>query len=119
MAIYTRTPEQNARTVWGRHFPAFTEYESRLYTSERLERAVGRVPELKLEGIREFRHERSESVESLLKRAFHKHYSTFSLYPEDEFKNALEIFAGRLARISKQDIIEHTAENTLVLARKI
>jgi len=119
LAIYTRTPAQNARTVWGQHFPAFTGYETRLYTRERLERAVGRVPELKLEDIREFRHERSESVEFLQKRAFHKHYSTFALYSAEEFNSALEIFAGRLAKISKQDIIEHTAENTLVLALKI
>ncbi len=119
LAIYTRTPAQNARTVWGQHFPAFTEYENRLYQRERLEMAIRRVPELKLEHIREFRQVRSESIESLLKRAFHKHYSTFALYPEEEFKNALEIFAVRLSRITKRDIIEHTAENTLVLARRI
>jgi ubiquinone/menaquinone biosynthesis C-methylase UbiE len=26
--IYTRTPQQNARTIWGRYFPGFTERES-------------------------------------------------------------------------------------------
>ena len=25
--IYTRTPQQNARTIWGRYFPGFTEHE--------------------------------------------------------------------------------------------
>lgn len=119
LAVYTRTSAQNARILWGQHFPAFTEYENRLYTRERLERAVGKVPELKLEYIREFRYERSESVEFLLKRTFHKHYSTFSLYPAEEFNSAREIFAERLARLSTRGIIEHTVENTLVLARKI
>ncbi len=119
LAIYTRTPAQNARTVWGQHFPAFSEHETRLYTRERLERAVGRVPELKLEHVREFRHERSESVESLQKRAFHKHYSTFALYPAKEFKSSLETFTKRLSKLSNGDMVEHTAENTLVLARKI
>lgn len=31
--IYTRTPEQNERTIWGRLFPGFVERERRLYTS--------------------------------------------------------------------------------------
>ena len=26
--IYTRTPQQNARTIWGRYFPGFTEHET-------------------------------------------------------------------------------------------
>jgi SAM-dependent methyltransferase len=28
--IYTRTSQQNARTIWGRYFPGFTEHERRL-----------------------------------------------------------------------------------------
>jgi SAM-dependent methyltransferase len=28
--IYTRTPQQNARTIWDRYFPGFTEHEQRL-----------------------------------------------------------------------------------------
>ena len=30
--IYTRTPQQNGRTIWGRYFPGFTEHEQRLYS---------------------------------------------------------------------------------------
>ena len=30
--IYTRTPQQNARTIWGRYFPGFTEHEQRLHS---------------------------------------------------------------------------------------
>jgi malonyl-CoA O-methyltransferase len=30
--IYTRTPRQNARTIWGRYFPGFTEREQRLHS---------------------------------------------------------------------------------------
>ena len=30
--IYTRTPQQNARTIWGQYFPGFTEHEQRLHT---------------------------------------------------------------------------------------
>ena len=32
LCIYTRTPEQNARTIWGRHFPGFIEREQRLHS---------------------------------------------------------------------------------------
>src|SRR5262245_36872649 len=30
--VYTRTPEQNARTIWGSYFPGFVEHERRLHT---------------------------------------------------------------------------------------
>ena len=30
--IYTRTPQQNGRTIWGRYFPGFTEHEQRLHS---------------------------------------------------------------------------------------
>ena len=30
--IYTRTPQQNARTIWGRYFPGFTGHEQRLHS---------------------------------------------------------------------------------------
>jgi ubiquinone/menaquinone biosynthesis C-methylase UbiE len=42
--IYTRTPEQNARTVWGRYFPGFTEREQRLHSEAALREAVCRTP---------------------------------------------------------------------------
>lgn len=119
LAIYTRTPEQNARTVWGQHFPGFTEHEVRLYQCKRLEEAINRVSELQLEGMQEFKYTRVESLDSLLKRAYHRHYSTFALYSPEGFRCALETFAKRLTGLSKGSIIEHTAENTLVLARRV
>jgi ubiquinone/menaquinone biosynthesis C-methylase UbiE len=119
LSIYTRTPEQNARTVWGQHFPGFIERETRLYQYARLEEAISSVSELRLEGIQEFRRVRVESLESLLERARHFHYSTFALYPANEFNQALEGFAERLNALSNEGTIEHTAENTLVLARRI
>ena len=30
--VYTRTPQQNARTIWGRYFPGFTDQERRLHS---------------------------------------------------------------------------------------
>jgi ubiquinone/menaquinone biosynthesis C-methylase UbiE len=119
LSIYTRTPEQNARTVWGQHFPGFAERETRLYQCERIEEAIGRVSELQLEGMQEFKHVRVEAVESLLNRARHFHYSTFTLYAADEFRLALEIFAKRMADISMKGKIKHNARNTMVFVRRI
>lgn len=119
LCIYTRTPEQNARTVWGEHFPRFTERETRLYLYEHLEQAIDRVLELQLESIQEFKHERVESLKSLLNRVRNLHYSTFALYPAYEFKSALKTFARRLSELSKEGKVEHTARNTMVLVRRI
>jgi len=118
LSIYTRTPEQNARTVWGEHFPGFAERETRLYPSERLEEAIGSVSELRSKGIREFTYVRKEPPDSLLNRARHFHYSTFALYSKNEFKRAVAKFARRLSKLSVRGLVEHTAANTLVLVRK-
>jgi len=117
LAIYTRTPEQNARNIWGRYFPGFTHYEARLFPRERLEQAVLAAEALMLEEIQEFAYNRVESIASLLGRACRFHYSTFALYPPEEYQRSLAIFAERLAALGNGPI-EHSAENTLVLARR-
>jgi len=119
LSIYTRTPEQNKQTIWGQHFPGFTERETRLYQRERLEEAIDKVPELQLEGMIEFKHVRVEAVESLFNRARNFHYSTFRLYPAVEFRLALETFAKRLTELSSNGKIEHTSRNTMVFVRRI
>jgi ubiquinone/menaquinone biosynthesis C-methylase UbiE len=118
LSIYTRTLEQNERTVWGEHFPEFTDRETRLCRDGDLEEVIDGVSELELEAVKAFKHDRAESPESLLNRARNFHYSTFALYPPDEFMRALAAFANRLNDISSNGIIEHTAENILVLARR-
>jgi ubiquinone/menaquinone biosynthesis C-methylase UbiE len=118
LAIYTRTLDQNQRTVWGQHFPGFTEQETRLYSCERLKQSVDDAAGLKMEGIHEFKHKRVESVESLLNRARALHYSTFALYARNEFVRALDTFAQRLSRLCQGGLIEHAAENILILARR-
>jgi len=119
LAIYTRTPEQNARTIWGKHFPGFTEHETRLYSHGRLERAIDVGAGLCLEDIKEFKNKRADSIESLRHRACNFHYSTFVLYPEQEFSDAIEVFSERLSHLTEDGMIHHTAENTLVVARRV
>ena len=40
LVVYTRTPEQNRRTIWGHHFPEFATRETRLYRVEDLRSAL-------------------------------------------------------------------------------
>ena len=119
LSIYTRTPEQNAHTIWGKHFPGFAKRETRLYERERLEKAIGKVSELGLEGVQEFKHVRVELLETLLNRACNFHYSTFAFYQADEFRSAFKIFKDRLSDLSKEGKIKHSAKNTMLLVRRI
>lgn len=109
--IYTRTPQQNARSIWGRLFPGFAERETRLLSEESLRLAIDCVPGLNLESMREFQYRRSDHRDHLLQQAREAHYSTFRLYPNDEFERALSTFSERL---SDEDALEWTDENLLV-----
>src|SRR3989442_8334410 len=42
LILYTRTPEQNRETIWGKLFPDFAAREGRLYTAAALRRAPQR-----------------------------------------------------------------------------
>src|SRR6266849_5176126 len=78
--IYTRTPQQNARTIWGRYFPGFTEHEQRL---------------------------RSSTAERLRAQAEGRHYSTFSLYTTEEFRASIATFITRLPSPEVSWVDEH------------
>ena len=52
--MYTRTPQQNARTIWGQYFPGFTEHEQRLHSEAAFRDAVRRTG-----GLRSSRHKPS------------------------------------------------------------
>lgn len=119
LAIYTRTPEQNTRTIWGRYFPRFTDYERRLHSRTRLEESIHRASELALIEVQNLSFRRTESIDDLIGRTRDHHYSTFALYPDDEFAESLQVFKDRLAEESDADgMIVHSPENTLVLARR-
>jgi SAM-dependent methyltransferase len=94
--IYTRTPQQNARTIWGRYFPGFTEHEQRLHSQAALRDAVRRTGGLKVVATQAFRHPRSSTAGRLRAQAEGRHYSTFSLYPPDELRASIATFLARL-----------------------
>jgi ubiquinone/menaquinone biosynthesis C-methylase UbiE len=105
--IYTRTPQQNARTIWGRYFPGFTEHEQRLRSEAAFRDAVRRTDGLKVVATQTFRHPRSSTVERLRAQAEGRHYSTFSLYTHDELRASIATFLARLPGPKASWVDEH------------
>ena len=94
--IYTRTPQQNARTIWGRFFPGFTEHEQRLHSKAALREAIGVTGGLHLAAIQTFKRPRSSTAERLRAQAEGRHYATFSLYTPQELRASIATFLARL-----------------------
>src|SRR6266516_6973590 len=94
--IYTRTPQQNARTIWGRYFPGFTEHEQRLHSQAALRDAVRRTDGLTMVAAQTFQHPRTSTAERLGAQAQGRHYSTFSFYTPQELRAATATFLARL-----------------------
>lgn len=113
--IYTRTPEQNTRTIWGRHFPGFAERETRLLPVARYQEMIGRHPALRLHGLQVFSHPRASTPEDLSTQVTLSHYSTFSFYEPTELEASLEQFLQRL----RSPVVRWADENLLVTVRRI
>jgi SAM-dependent methyltransferase len=94
--IYTRTPQQNARTIWGRYFPGFTEHEQRLHSQAAIRDAVRRTDGLTMVAAQTFQHPRTSTAERLGAQAQGRHYSTFSFYTPQELRAAIATFLARL-----------------------
>jgi SAM-dependent methyltransferase len=105
--VYTRTPEQNATTIWGRWFPGFTTHEQRLHSEATLRDAVVRTRRLQLVDIQSFSHSRSSTPERLRAQVEGCHYSTFSLYRPDELRQAIAAFLARLPGPEVSWVDEH------------
>ncbi|MHB8296917.1 MAG: class I SAM-dependent methyltransferase, partial [Acidimicrobiales bacterium] len=112
--IYTRTPEQNARTIWGRNFPGFPEHETRLLPLAWYQEVIGRHAAFELHGVRVFSHSRVSTPEHLRTQVTLAHYSTFSLYEPGELQAALEEFLRRVGG----PIVSWADENLLVTVRR-
>jgi SAM-dependent methyltransferase len=105
--IYTRTPQQNARTIWGRYFPGFTEHEQRLHSQAAIRDAVSRTGGLKMAATQTFSHPRSSTAGRLQAQAEGRHYSTFSLYPPEELRASIATFLARLPSPKVTWVDEH------------
>ncbi len=113
--VYTRLPDQNARNIWGRHFPGFTEKETRLFEFGDIYRWIEDTPGLRFVSGACLRYRRQSSLERLVEQARSRHYSTFSLYDQDAFEEALAVFQEKVRRLFA-DAVEWHDENVLVHA---
>ena len=105
--IYTRTPQQNARTIWGRYFPGFTEHEQRLHSEATFRDAVSRTDGLEVVATQVFNHPRLSTAGRLQAQAEGRHYSTFSLYTPEELRASIATFLGRLPGPEVSWVDEH------------
>jgi len=105
--IYTRTPQQNARTIWGRYFPGFTEHERRLHSEAAFRDAIWRTDGLRVVATQSFGHPRSSTAQRLTSQVQGHHYSTFSLYAPDELRASIATFLDRLPSPEVSWIDEH------------
>jgi hypothetical protein len=105
--IYTRTPQQNARTIWGRYFPGFTEHEQRLHSQAAIRDAVRRTDGLTMVTTQTFQHPRTSTAERLGAQARGRHYSTFSFYTPQELRAAIATFLARLPGPEVSWVDEH------------
>lgn len=112
--IYTRTPQQNSLSVFGRLFPGFAERETRLMTEASLCQIIDSESALRLDEVRCIRHARTASPDRLRDQVVGHHYSTFSLYETAELHAALDTFLGRL----EGSDIHWSDENVLFVATK-
>jgi SAM-dependent methyltransferase len=105
--IYTRTPQQNARTIWGRYFPGFTEHEQRLHSEAAIRDAVGRTDGLEMIATQTLQDPRMSTAERLVAQVQGRHYSTFSFYTPEELGAAIATFLARLPSPEVSWVDEH------------
>lgn len=118
--IYTRLRSQNARNIWGQYFPQFSEQETRLYELNEMVRWIETIDSLKVETIKSFEYQRNTTLEHLIKQVKAKHYSTFSLYKENELDEAIKTFQENIkTQFSDTNEIKWTDENILLVLKPI
>jgi ubiquinone/menaquinone biosynthesis C-methylase UbiE len=109
--VYTRTPSQNAVSIWGRRFREFAARETRLFEETELQDALGRVGPVRTTTFRFARH---ATPARLAEQVLGRHYSTFSLYEEGDLTTALDEF---LSELDGTEAVSWEDQNLLVHAR--
>ena len=117
--IYTRLRSQNKRNIWGKFFPEFHQKERRLYELSEFKGMLKRIPRLILESTEYFKYKRMARLEWLIEQATHHHYSTFYLYDQKEFEQALQKFQRDITiHFKNPDSIDWNDENIMFVIRK-
>ena len=114
LVVYTRTPEQNRRTIWGRHFPEFATRETRLYEVNDVRAALDATGVFRAVRAQTVAWRVTTSLARLVEQATHYHYSTFRLYSEDTLRAAIDTFRQRV-RQAFSDVTHITHDNDHVV----
>ena len=114
LVVYTRTPEQNRRTIWGRHFPEFAARETRLYGVEDLRAALQATDAFTSVRTQTVPWAVTTSLSRLVEQATNYHYSTFRLYADDVLRAAIDTFRQRV-RQAFRDVTRITYDNDHLL----
>ena len=119
LLVYTRLRSQNKRNIWGRYFPKFHEKETRLYGLEEFKIVIEKMKPLKLDSVKYFKYKRRASMNWLIRRAMHHHYSTFDLYDRVEFDDALLKFRKNIVNnFSNINDVLWEDENVMYVIRR-
>ena len=113
--IYTRLKSQNARNVWGMHFPNFSEKETRLYELDELEHMIENTTNLNLKSIKFFEYERTSTLTRLEEQAKGYHYSTFRLFSKKEFDRSFEVFKKNIMENYDTNKVSWKDQNILLV----
>lgn len=117
--IYTRTRSQNARNIWGRFFPKFSETENRLFELEEMKAWITGCTFVELETVQEFRHKRQASLRELVDKVKAGHYSTFALYDEEALATSTQVFQENIGGAFPDiDRVAWEDENIMLVLRR-
>jgi len=118
--IYTRTPEQNRRTIWGSYFPEFATRETRLQEVEDIRAALQVTGAFASVRAQTVAWTVTTSLSRLVEQVTHYHYSTFRLYSDDALRAGIDTFRQRV-RQAFRDVthIMHQNDHVLVIAQRM
>ena len=118
--VYTRFRSQYERPIWGKFFPQLHEKEDRLYDLGDVEIWAKSLEFLRLVRMEFFQFNRRASLDQLLCKAERKHYSTFSLYTREDFRQAMNGFQARIKNhFSDANNIRWSDENIMLVFQRI
>jgi SAM-dependent methyltransferase len=120
LVLYTRTPEQNRCTIWGRYFPEFATRETMLYRSSDLQLALQADEGFDSVRVQIIPWKITTSLSRLIEQVTHCHYSTFRLYSTDLLRAAIDTFHYRVGHaFSDMDRITFNNDHTVVIAKRL
>ena len=119
LVIYTRTLEQNRRTIWGRYFPEFTARETRLPRVADLRAALKATGAFASVRTQTLTWSITTSLSRLIEQVTQYHYSTFRMYSDDALHTAIDTFRQHV-RQAFADVTHITYDNDhmLVMAQR-